>query len=207
MADQPEVKHDTALDSDQQQVGQLYAKALLGAAGSDVDSVVAQLETVVKECLDRFPMLEQALASPRISQDKKEEMLGRVLSGRVDKMLLNFLKVLCRRGRIGSLRAIQVTATEIRDEQLGKMRVQVTSAMPLTAEQKQQISARLKTTFDKEAVLIEKVDPRLLGGIVLRIGDRVFDGSVQGRMEQMRQAVTAGVQRSLRDRYDSLISS
>ena len=198
---------ETALDSDQQQIGALYAKALLGSAGDAVDSIVTELEAVVKECLDQHPGLEQALASPRISQEQKEAMLDRIFSGRIDSRLLNFLKILCRRGRIDSLRSIQVTATVMREEQLGKQRVLVTSAQPLNDEQRSLIAGRLREAYGTEAILVEKVDPELLGGIVLRIGDKVLDGSVRGKMESIRGAVATGVQKTIRDRYESLLSS
>lgn len=204
MTDTPQ--HETALDSDQQQVGALYAKALLGSAGDAVDAIVAELEAVVGECLNQHPQLEQALASPRITQEQKENMLDRIFNGRIDSRLLNFLKILCRRGRIGSLRAIQQTATVMREEQLGKQRVRVTSAQPLNDEQRAQIAHRLREAYNFEAVLIEKVDASLLGGMVLRIGDKVLDGSVLGKMQSIRAAVASGVQRAIRDRYESLLT-
>lgn len=204
---QEEVQHESALDSDQQQVGALYAKALLGAAGDSVDEVIGELEAVVSECLNKNAGLETALASPRISQEQKEEMLERVFRGRVGNTLLNFMKVLCRRGRIDSLRAIQVTATEMREVQLGRQRVQVTTAQPLTEEQKTQIASALQQAYGKEAVLVEKIDEELLGGIVLRIGDQVLDGSVLGKLDSIRDAVANGVQRAIRDQYTSLLSS
>lgn len=205
MTEQPQ--HETALDSDQQQVGALYAKALLDAVGDSVDTIVSELEAVVGECLDRHPNLEQALCSPRISQEKKEGMLDRIFSGKIDGNLLNFLKVLCRRGRIDSLRAIQATATELRQEQLGRQRVIVTSAQPLSDEQKSLIAGKLKDAYGKEAVLIEKIDHSLLGGIVLRIGDQVLDGSILGKLDSIRDAVAGGVQKAIRDKYESLLSS
>lgn len=205
MAEQPQ--HQTALDGDEQQVGALYAKALLGAAGSKTDEIVSQLEAVVKECLDRFPALEQALGSPNIAQEEKEAMLDRIFGGKLDKLLLNFIKVLCRRGRAASLRAVQVTASTLRDEQLGRLHVQVTSALKLDDAQRSAIRAQLKQAFGKEAVLEEQTDSALLGGIVLRIGDKVYDGSVLGKMQQLRQSVLSGVQRSMRTKFDSLVSS
>ncbi len=200
-------QHETVLDSDQQQVGALYAKALLGSAGDSVDGIVAELESVVRECLDAHPSLEQALASPRISQVHKESMLDHIFNGRIDSCLLNFLKILCRRGRIGSLRAIQVTATVMREEQLGKHRVTVTSSQPLSDDQRSSIRDRLKAAYDMDAILMEKVDASLLGGIVLRIGDKVLDGSVLGKLDSIRSAVASGVQKAIRDRYESLMSS
>lgn len=200
-------QHETALDSDQQQVGALYATALLGAVGDSVDAIVAELEAVVSECLTIHPQLEQALASPRISLEQKEATLDRIFNGRIDGRLLNFLKILCRRGRIDSLRAIQVTATILREEQLGKQRVNVASAQALNDEQRAQIKQRLRDAYGIDAILLEVVDESLLGGIVLRIGDKVLDGSVLGKLESIRTAVASGVQKAIRDRYESLLSS
>ena len=205
MADQ--TQHQTALDGDEQQVGALYAKALLGAAGGKTDEIVSQLEAVVMECLNRFPALEQALGSPNIAQEEKEAMLDRIFGGKLDKLLLNFIKVLCRRGRAESLRAVQVTASMLRDEQLGRLHVQVTSALALDDAQRSAIRTQLKSAFGKDAVLEESIDAALLGGIVLRIGDKVYDGSVLGKLQQLRQSVLSGVQRSMRSNFDSLISS
>lgn len=205
MAEYPQ--HETALDSDEQQVGRLYAKALLAAAGENVDHVLSELEAVVAECLNHHPNLEQALTSPRISQEQKEAMLTRIFSGRIDTVLLNFLKVLCRRDRIGRLRAIQVTATEMREKQLGRQRVLITTAQPLNDDQRHMIADKLRQTHGMDPILVEKIDASLLGGIVLRIGDRVMDGSVLGRMESLKSAVRSGVQKSIRDRYESLLSS
>ena len=205
MADQ--TQHQTALDGDEQQVGALYAKALLCAAGGKTDEIVSQLEAVVQECLNRFPALEQALGSPNIVQEEKEAMLDRIFGGKLDKLLLNFIKVLCRRGRAESLRAVQVTASMLRDEQLGRLHVQVTSALALDDAQRSAIRTQLKSAFGKDAMLEESIDAALLGGIVLRIGDKVYDGSVLGKMQQLRQSVLSGVQRSMRSNFDSLISS
>ncbi|MFK7737597.1 MAG: ATP synthase F1 subunit delta [Pirellulaceae bacterium] len=202
-----QTQHSTSLDSDDQQVGALYATALLDAAGDQADSVVAELESVVSECLNQHPSLEQALASPRITQEQKEGMLDRILGGRVQPTLLNFVKVLCRRGRIQSMRAIQITATQMREEQLGKQRVIVTSAQPLEDAQRDSISSAFRAAYGKEAVLVEKIDESLLGGVMLKIGDEVLDGSVLGKLDSIRSAVVGGVQKAIRDQYESLLST
>lgn len=202
-----QAKHETALDSDEQQIGGLYAKALLSSAGDSVDHIVYELESVVRECLDAHPALETALDSPRISQEHKEGMLDRIFRDRIDGRLLNFLKILCRRDRISNLRAIQQTTTLLREEQCGKMRVIVTSAHPLSDDQRNHIAHQLQQSYGKEPVLVERTDPSLLGGIVLRIGDEVLDGSVQGKFDSIQAAVEKGVQSSVRERFDSLMSS
>lgn len=206
MSDQPQ--HDTVFDSDQQQLALLYGKALLGAARSlgQVGQVVDEFKDFVVQCLDRFPKFELALASPRISLEEKQLMLDRVIGGQMSQTLLNFLKVLCRRDRVQHTRAIQRAVEEMRDEEIGRMRVQVRSATQLNDTQRAAIRNELQQKFGKQAVLVEKVEPELLGGIVLRIGDEVFDGSIQGKLQQLRRAVATGVQHALRDRGESLLS-
>lgn len=200
-------QHPTALDSDEKQVGVLYGKAILGAAGDQADAIVEELQAVVAECLDQHPGLEQVLGSVRISQEEKEALIDRVFGGRVSGTLLNFLKVLCRRNRIGYLRSIQRTAQRLRDEQLGRIEALVTSAKPLSDDQRSAISAKLQETLGNEILLLEKVDESLLGGIVIRIGDKVYDGSVIGKMESIRASVIKSVEKAIRDKYDSLVSS
>ena len=107
---------------------------------------------------------------------------------------------------MGWLRGIQVSASAIRDEQLGRIRVVVTSAYALTGDQQKTIAAKLGQTLGKEVVLEEKVDPSLLGGILIRVGDQVFDGSVLGKMSAIRNAVSGGIQKSIRDNFASLLS-
>lgn len=198
--------HETVFDIEEQLVAALYSKALLGAAGERADQIADELESVVKDCLDRFPKLETALASPRITDEAKETMLNRVFEGKLDKTLLNFLKVLSRRRRLGALRAIQVAASALRDEKHGKVRVEVTSAQPLSDSQKSEIIKRLKTNLGKTAVLVEKIDASLLGGLILRIGDRVYDGSALGKLQVLRRAVAGGVERTIRDQFSTLLS-
>ncbi len=200
-------QHSTVLDSDDQQLGSLYAKAILGAGGSQVDGIVEELNAIVAECLNKHPGLERVLASPRVSQAEKEALVDKIFGGRIHGTLLNFLKVLCRRGRIGSLRAIQVSANEMRDEQLGRVRATVTSAFALTDAQREQVRSQLGRSLGKQVVLVERVDASLLGGIVIRVGDQVYDGSVQGKISSVRSAVSSGIQKAIRDKFDSLLSS
>ena len=204
--EQPAVLHPTVFDIEEQQVAALYSKALLSAARDRIEVVVDEFEAIVKECLDRFPQLEAALASPRINEEDKDAMLDRIFGGKVDTTLLNFLKILSRRRRLGALRAIQKAVAALRDEQLGRLAVIVTSSQPLSDDQRRDIVARLRETFGKEVSLKEKVDASLLGGIILRVGDRVYDGSVRGKLQVKRRSVASGVERAVRDQYASLLS-
>ena len=206
--DNPEdIKHETVLDSDTQQVGDLYGAALLSAAGDQADAVLEEFDAIVKECLDKQPNLEVALNSPRVSQEQKEGMLDRIFSGKINPVLLNFLKVLCRRDRIQYVRAIHSTAGKLRNVQLGRETILVTSAQPLSEQQLQEISSKMKLVLGKDVVLDAAVDSTLLGGVVIRVGDQVFDGSVVGKLSAIRSSLKDGIQKAIRDKYESLMSS
>ncbi|GIW97493.1 MAG: hypothetical protein KatS3mg111_0826 [Pirellulaceae bacterium] len=199
--------HLTALDNEARLLGKLYGRALLDASGQQVDEVLAELSAVVVEILDRFPRFEELLRSPRITAEEKERMLDRIFSGRVSGLLLNFLKVLCRRQRIGYLRAITAVAQELRNEQLGRMQVVVRTPQPLSDDQRARIREALRQRFGKEAELVEQVDSNLLGGVVLVIGDQVIDGSVTGMLDAMEGQILQRVQRAVREQAQTLVSS
>ncbi len=114
-------KIPNVFDDEQVYVGEVYAKALVGAAkaANSVDVVVDQLTSLVRDVLNKQPAFEFALSSPKISQDQIASMLDRAFGGRVDVTLLRFLKVLCRRGRLGFLRSIEAAASRLRDEAQG----------------------------------------------------------------------------------------
>jgi len=117
----------TVFDSEEQHVGQLYAKALLQAASSDgqVDNVVDELESFVGEVFEKSPSLETILSNPKMSADEKIGILDRVFSSSMNSTLLKFLKVLCRRQRMQFVRAIARSAADQRDELAGRMQVDV----------------------------------------------------------------------------------
>ena len=200
-------QHNTVMDNEQQQVGRLYGRSILAAAGSRADEVLEELGAVTEQCTTAHPQLAHLLYSPRVSQEQKEQLIDRIFRDRVDPLVLNFLKVLCRRNRIGSLKYIQAAATELREEALGQSRILVTSAQPLSDDQRNAITARMGEMLGMQVVLREKVDASLLGGIVIRVGDKVFDGSAAGRFASLRGSVLTGIQRAIRDQHASLISS
>jgi F-type H+-transporting ATPase subunit delta len=101
-------------------------------------------------------------------------------------VLLNFLKVLVEHGRFGSIRAIRRSARKIYNDLRGRMEVTVRTATPLSNPLRQTIAERLKAQLGKEIELVTQVDPELLGGLVVKIGDTLYDGSLRNRLERTR---------------------
>lgn len=182
-------KQHSAIDPRRQQLGTVYAKALLSAAEKtgQTDAVVEELESFVSDVLDQLPRLAAALASPRIAHEQQAALLDKALGGRMSPVLLNFLKVVSRHGRMDCLRAIVAAAHRLHNELRGRVEVWLTTAVPVSNSLREQIATRLAGLLGQEVVLRTQLDPELLGGLVVRIGDTVFDGSVSARLVQMRE--------------------
>jgi F-type H+-transporting ATPase subunit delta len=190
----------TVFDSEEQHVGQLYAKALLQAASSDgqVDVVVDQLESFVGDVLAKSPSLEMILSNPKMSADEKVGILDRVFSASMNSTLLKFLKVLCRRQRIQFVRAIARSAADQRDELAGRMQVDVITSTGLSDASSAALAAKLSGIFKKDVRLNPSVDPSILGGLVVRVGDTVYDGSLDGQLKLLRKETKVKAEATVR---------
>jgi F-type H+-transporting ATPase subunit delta len=199
-------KSSTAVNVGAQQVATVYAKALLGAAekAGQTDAVVEELAVVVRDVLDPSPKLEAVFASALISPEEKTQLLDRLFTGRLSSTLLDFLKVVARHGRLDILRSIDQQAARLHDELRGLIRVQLETATAL----EDGLAGRLTTSLEKllggQPQVNSQVDAELIGGIVLRVGDTVYDGSVSRQLQQAReQMITRSIHeiQSRRDRF------
>ncbi len=199
-----EVRHDTVLDTGAEHLGRIYAEALLAAAekGAVSDLVVQQLQEIVDDCLANHPQLAAALKSPRVDVKEKARIIDRLFASQVDTTLLRFLKIVAQRGRLGFLRPIASAAKALRDEQLGRASVEVRSAVPLTDELRSSIGSRLGEFLGREVVLREKVDPSVIGGLVIRVGDTVYDSSVAGRLSSMAKKTQQAFSKKMMEHAD-----
>ena len=188
----------TDFDSDRQYLAGVYAKALLGATekvGNRAE-VLQELESLVEDVLNRFPKLEATFSSPRVSPDDKINIL--------DRELMNFLKVVARHGRLDCLRSIHRASQQMDRELQGRIAVQLSTANEVEADVVNNISERLQAALGGQIDIETSVDTELIGGLVLRIGDTVYDGSVANQLTRMRTTTmnqTNEVIRATLDRF------
>ncbi|MCE9544057.1 MAG: ATP synthase F1 subunit delta [Planctomycetia bacterium] len=189
-ATQPE-RRSEHFDVGAQRVGALYAQALLGAAESagQVDAVVTELNSLVSEVLQPYPAFEQLLASEMVSPAEKLLVVERTFTGRVSPLMLNYLKVLADHGRLGYLRAIRTAAEQLHNQLRGRVQVDVTTAVALGDEASGLLAKKMQKMLGREPQLVERVDPALIGGMMLQIGDTVYDGSVATQLRGLRQQI------------------
>ena len=183
---------ENSADIGKQQIAAVYAKALLGAAENahTTDAVVEELDSFVDDVLTRFPHFEIVIGSPRISQDEKTQLIDRVLGSRASENLLVFLKVLNQHERLDCLRQIRGEVRRQFNELRNRVEVEVTTAHGLPDDLRQQIIDKLRERLGCEVDLTAKTEESLIGGLVVRVGDTVVDGSVRNKLAQMRgQAV------------------
>ena len=194
----------TSVDTGQQYLAAVYAKALLGATerAGNTETVLDELEALLSDVFQRLPTLENTLASPRVGQEEKLRLLELAFGSRVSQSLMDFLKVVAVRGRLDCLRAIARAARQQLNDLRGHVEVTLTTAEPLGEELLQQAMERLKTALGQQIDLSTTVNPDLIGGVVVRVGDTIFDGSVLNRLEQLRRAAHSQSAQQIRNELD-----
>ena len=201
-------EHDTVLDTGAEQLGKTYARALIGAAKSAgiADKIIEQLGVVVDECLATSPQLRAAFASPQIDDSEKIKVIDRLFGEDFDPVLVKFLKVMAGRGRLAHVAAVRTAADAIHDEMLGRLVATVQTAVPLDDALRSKIEEQLGSIMQKQVRLSESVDPDLIGGMVIRVGDRVFDSSVSNRLDALARRTRNGFSSQLLHRFGELTS-
>jgi F-type H+-transporting ATPase subunit delta len=184
-------KHETVMDVTGDEVARGYAVAFwnVAAKSSNAGSLVEELSSFTTDVLDKYPALDESLRSAIVRHEQKAAMLDRLFSQRLSVELLTFLKVMSRHGRLGLVRSAARIVRKLYAEQQGMTDVDVVVASPLADNLKNEIQAKLRATLGREPVLHVKVDPSLIAGIVIRVGDRVYDSSVNTQFNLARKAM------------------
>ncbi|MYB06564.1 MAG: ATP synthase F1 subunit delta, partial [Gemmatimonadetes bacterium] len=129
--------------------------------------------------------------TPRVSADTKKEALERALGDSVPPMLLRFLTVVVDRGRQRLIPAIMKDFQALLDRHRGIRHMEVTVARELGAAEAEALAERLSSATGAEVIPTVRVRPEIIGGIVIREGDTLYDGSVKRQLDAMRRALMA----------------
>jgi F-type H+-transporting ATPase subunit delta len=168
-------------------VARSYAEALfeLGERHGAHDDFAQGLNTITS-LLESDVRVRAFLETPKIEVEKKKSALRRALGDQVSPMFMNFVLVVLQKRRQRLIHAIAAAYRELLDEKLGRLHVQVTLAHEPDEAAEQAVTAELSRILGRSVIPHISVDPALLGGIVVRYGDRVMDGSLRRRLVSLR---------------------
>ena len=168
-------------------VATMYARSYMSSAVQNgVTAPEEELNSLVDDILGRYPEFENLLMSDSVGRDDKLGIVDRVIAPKSSEFFANFLRVLIRHGRITMLPMIQSVLGRLQEEAAGKRRVRVRSARPLSDQARAQICNDLRSKLGFEALLQETVDASLIGGMILQVGDTVYDSSLRSRLKQLK---------------------
>ncbi|WP_028543910.1 F0F1 ATP synthase subunit delta [Paenibacillus taiwanensis] len=171
-------------------VAKRYAKALfqLALEQQSVSEREQQLKYVVQAIASSHE-LELLLTTPNIDVKGKKEVLNSAFQGHVSENVVNTIQLLVERGRINILGDVLASYVHIAGEALGTADAIVTSAVALSESEKQDVAASFGRKVNRTIRVHNVVDPSIIGGIQVRIGDRLFDGSLSGKLDRMEKAL------------------
>jgi len=171
----------------EEQVARVYAQALFEAArdaraveqvGDDLGGFVAALAASAA--------LRDVLADPQVDSAAKRRVLAEVTRG-AHPLLANVLQLMLERGRFAAVDDLRRAYEAVAVVEQGVVEVEVVSAVELAPETEKKIAARVQEATGRRVELARRVDPSILGGLVLRIGDIIVDGSVKAGIRQLRR--------------------
>lgn len=171
-----------------------YAKALLDLAREEqsIDAVYKDMQQVVETIADHAE-LRAVLENPIIKQDKKEAIVQAVFSKTLQHQVLQFFNIMIRKGRSGLLYGLGKEFINLYYIEKNIKKASVTSAIPLEAEHVQALTRLLEEETGNAILLEQLVDPALIGGLIVRVGDRQIDASVSGKLDRLEKHLKAGV--------------
>ncbi|MEZ6123525.1 MAG: ATP synthase F1 subunit delta [Planctomycetaceae bacterium] len=188
MAERSTTRPDHVLeDPGAQAVASLYARSFLGAANDDN---VDELNSFIDDVLKQNPDFRALLVSDFVGRDDKLSVVDRALAPQCSEYFANFLKVLIRHGRLDLVEQIREVVRQLREERAGQRRVQIRSARPLSEGSRSQIAQQLKDKLGFDPILQESVDESLIGGLVIQVGDTVYDSSLRTRLKTLAGRLT-----------------
>lgn len=180
---------DIAVD----RVAKIYAQAIVEAAEAAGcrREVISELRALASEVLPQVPQAAAVFSSPKVPAEEKAALIDRIAKGRLLPTTTHSLHVLARHGRLGILAAVATAAERLADALDGRKQATFTTAMPVDAAEQSRIVADVEKALASSLKPTFVVDPGIIGGLVVRVGDTIYDHSVAtsltrlgGRLQQ-----------------------
>ena len=181
-----------------QQVARVYAEALVDMATSgdaDLGRIYDDLravQSVAEYARSNDPAFALFFNSPKLEPARKKQVLMELFGDKLERPVLGLLSVLVDKRREPYFDNIVAEFERYKDLRDGRVHAHVTTARPLDEDQRQELRSELEKSSGKSVKLHEQVDPRLIGGLIVKVGDKIIDGSIRRRMRRLRRRMLAG---------------
>ena len=168
-----------------------YAEALFELSEEEniTKEIYNELNNVV-DILKNNKDLDNVLKSPLVAKSEKVQLIETLFNTKINNNLKNFLKILVEKGRISSLKSIELTFKELLNDKHNIIEGTVISAIPLTDEKVKELEEKLSKKYNKNVTLENKVDESILGGVLVRLGNTQIDGSVKTRLDNIKDQLS-----------------
>jgi F-type H+-transporting ATPase subunit delta len=167
-------------------IAKRYAKALFQAANDK--GLVAETESQLKlivDVVESSAELRAFLSAPNITLETKKQTLIQAFGAEASPIVLGTVNLLIERGREGELASVLAAYLQVAGEALGRADAHVTSSKPLSADEQAKLADKFGALLGKTVRVTNSVNPELLGGLTVRIGDTLYDGSLKGKLERL----------------------
>jgi F-type H+-transporting ATPase subunit delta len=192
-------------------LAKVYARSLfelaMDAGGTDKLMEIADELEQICELAREDKKINLFLSSPVVDSKARGEALSVILTNRITDLALRFLLVLNNKGRLDRLESIKTAYDQLVQEAFGRVEVDVITPVPIDAESLAMIKGKISTVLGKEPVLHPYVDKKILGGIKLRIGDQLIDGSVQTRLRKLSENLKNNGGAAVRERFEAYMDN
>ncbi len=187
-------------------IQRVYAQALIELAEAQhaVEAVAQEIQAVAA-LVAQMPDVTRVLAARTLSLEDRDASCRRIFTGQVSDLVLRFLRQLVKKNRFQEFPGVAAAFQSLYDERHGDIEVRTYSVTALDDASRQRISARIQMLTGRQARLVESVQEDLIGGLKMRVGDEVVDGSVATQLRLIRENLIEKGRASARERLPALL--
>jgi F-type H+-transporting ATPase subunit delta len=171
-----------------------YAQALLELADArGVTDAVADDVAKIGTLIEQDRSFAEYVADPSVGHVDRDARLSRVFEGQAQPLTLSYLKMLSAKGRLHSFRGIAAAFKQLLDTRAGRIDVNVTVPQQLSSDELENVRHQIATRLSKDVTIHQHIDESIIGGLIVRIGDTLIDGSVKSQLETLKRRMIAAV--------------
>ncbi len=192
-----------------ERIAKVYAEALYAAAekAGQLDAALKEYESLVREILPADARMAVLFSVAAIGRYARADVLAKGFKDRASPTLYAFLQVLNSHERLELLRPIAFALREMYEDRARRVRVFVTSAVALSEDEVSKIADVIRHVMKLEPIMVPSVDPALLGGVKIRVGDKQYDASIRTRIENLKTQILTSSSHEIQSRRDRFSSA